>query len=280
MTIRKKWALSALASGGFLILGIVVLVLNPGVLYAHQTTTRQYTIYHDRPLDPALLLRLEQARHLVRTSEVFDNALRLEVCLNDGSRYPGLIQTLWSPAFAWGFYNKVVLNGEVQAEANRLSLRAYAWNLTSLLAHEMTHCYQFHHFGWWHSNPQARYPTWKWEGYAEYVARHPRGQQGLQQNMARLQQAEQTAPDRWDIQLADSSSTSREYFTYGVLTEYCLDIKRMTFQQVLQDTASEEAIHQQLLNWYRKEKVAEMKNAAEPMSTVTPVLHVPTSVHP
>jgi hypothetical protein len=70
---------------------------------------------------------------------VFDNALRIEVCLNDGSRCPSLIQTLWSPAFAWGFYNKVVLNGELQAEANRLRFRTYAWNLTSLLTHEMTH---------------------------------------------------------------------------------------------------------------------------------------------
>jgi hypothetical protein len=256
MTTRKKWAVSVLASGGFLILGVVVLVLNPGVLYAHQTLTRQYTIFHDRPLNPALLLRLGQARNLVQTSEVFDNTLRIEVCLNDGSRYPSFIQTLWSPAFAWSFYNKVVLNGEVQAEANRLRFRTYAWNLTSLLAHEMTHCYQFHYFGWWRSNPQARYPTWKWEGYAEYVARHPKGQQDLQQNTARLQQADQTEPDRWNIQLSDSSSTSREYFTYFVLTEYCLDVKRMTFQQVLQDTTSEKAIHQQLVNWYQHNEEA------------------------
>lgn len=256
MTTRKKWALSALASGGFLVLGVAVLLLNPSVLYAHQTTTPQYTIYHNQPLDPALLLRLEQARKLAQTSEVFDATLRLEVCLNDGSRYPSLVQTVWSPAFAWGFYNKVVLNGEVQAKTNRLTFRTYAWNLTSLLAHEMTHCYQFHHLGWWHSNPLARYPAWKWEGYAEYVARHPRGLQGLQQNMARLQQAEQTAPDRWAIQLADSSSTSREYFTYFVLTEYCLAVKHLTFQQVLRDTATEQAIHRQLLAWCQMEKTA------------------------
>ena len=108
MTTRKKWAMSVLASGGFLLLGFVVLLLNPGVLYAHQTTTRQYTVYHNRPLDAALMLRLEQARGLVQTSEVFGKTLRLEVCLNDGSRYPSLVQAIWSPAFAWGFYNFII----------------------------------------------------------------------------------------------------------------------------------------------------------------------------
>lgn len=254
MTRRKRWAISALTSGSLLVLGFIVLLLNPSILYAHETITSQYTIYHNQPLDPAFMQRLEQAHDLVETSEVFDKALRLEVCLNDGSKYPSLVQTVWGPAFAWGFYNKVVLNGEVNAEANRLTLHTYSWNLASLLAHEMTHCYQFHHLGLWHSNPLAGYPTWKWEGYAEYVARQPKTRQDLQQNIARLQQAQQTTPDRWDIQLMDSSSTSREYFNYFVLSEYCLDVKHMTFQQLLHDTTTEKATHQQLIEWYQHGK--------------------------
>jgi hypothetical protein len=254
MTIRKKWVLSVLTAGSLLLLSLVALLFHPGVLYAHQTTTRQLTIYHNQPLDPVLLQRLEQARQLVQPSEIFDKTLRLEVCLNDGSWYPRLVQAVWSPAFAWGFYNKVVLNGEADAPANRLTFRAYAWNLTSLVAHEMTHCYQFHRLGWWHSNPLARYPTWKWEGYAEYAARRPQGPQSLRQQLARLQCAEQTEPDRWDLQLADGSRTSREYFTYLVLTHYCLEVKHLTFQQLLRDTTSAHTTRQQVLRWGQSEK--------------------------
>lgn len=254
MSTRKKWLVSALASGGCLLLGFIALLLNPGVLYAYQTTTPQYTIYHNQPLAPALLGRLRQARDLVKTSEVFDESLRLDICLNDGSRYPGLVQAVWSPAFAWSFADKVVLNGTANAKANQLIFRTYAWNLSSLLAHEMTHCYQLHRLGWRHSNPLARHPTWKWEGYAEYVARYPQSPRRLRQNVARLQQAQHTAPDQWDIQLADSSCTSREYFSYLVLTEYCLDVKHLTFQQLLQDTTSEQAIQQQLAKWCQLEK--------------------------
>jgi hypothetical protein len=251
MTTRKKWALSVFAPGGLLLLGLVVLLLNPSLLYAHHTTTRQLTIYHNQPLPPLLLVRLEQARTLVQPNEVFAEALRLEVCLNDGSWYPRLVQTIWSPAFAWSFYNKVVLNGVADARANRLTFRTYAWDLTSLVAHEMTHCYQFHRFGLWHSNPLAHYPTWKWEGYAEYAARRPQGLQSLRQRVARLQYAEQAEPARWDLQLADSSSTSREYFSYLVLTQYCLEVKHLTLQQLSQDTTSAQVTRQQVQAWYQ-----------------------------
>jgi hypothetical protein len=203
MSSRKKWTLSVCVSSGGLLLSLVVLLLHPGALYAHQTLTRQYTLFHNRPLDPALLPRLAQARHLVQDSEVFDKNLRLEVCLNNGSWYPRLVQALWSPAFAWSFSNKVVLNGQANAPADRLTFRTYAWNLTALLAHEMTHCYQVHRRGLWRSNPLARFPTWKWEGYAEYVARHPGSLQVLREQLARLQQAEQAEPARWDLRMVD-----------------------------------------------------------------------------
>lgn len=255
MTTRKRWGLSVLTAGGLLLLSLMALLLHPSVLYVHQTTTCHLTIYHNQPLDPVLLERLEQARQLVQTSEVFDKTLRLEVCLNDGSWYPKLVQAIWSPAFAWSFYNKVVLNGEADATANRLTFRTYAWNLTSLVAHEMTHCYQFHRFGLWHSNPLARYPTWKWEGYAEYAARRPQGPQALRQQLAQLQRAEQAEPDRWDLPLADGSRTSREYFTYLVLTQYCLSVKHLTLQQLLRDTTSERTARQQLVRWGQSEKM-------------------------
>jgi hypothetical protein len=252
MTTRKKWVLSVLTSGSCLGLGFIALLLNPGLLYAHETVTTHYTIYHNQPLDPAFEQRLAQARALVRPSEVFDARLRLAICLHEGSRYPSLTQAIWGPAFAWAFYDKVVLNGEADAKANLLTFRHYDWNLTSLLAHEMTHCYQFQHFGLWRSNPLAHYPAWKWEGYAEYVARRPSSPATLRQHVAYLQRAEQRAPGQWGLQLPDSTSTSREYFEHLLLTEYCLEVKHLTFAQVLRDTTTQPTTHRQLLQWYER----------------------------
>ncbi|RZL13250.1 MAG: hypothetical protein EOO62_08695 [Hymenobacter sp.] len=245
-----------LTSSGLLAAGLVVLLLNPSLLYAHETVTSHYTIYHNQPLAPAFEQRLAQARALVGPSEVFDRGLRLEVCLHDGSPYPRLVQAVWGPAFAWAFYNKVVLNGEAQATANQLIFRDYPWNLTRLLAHELTHCYQLHHLGLWRSNPLARYPGWQWQGYAEYVARQPSSPPTLRQHLAYLQQAEQTALSQWELRLPDGTSTSREYFQYFLLTAYCLNVKHQTFAQVLRDTTSQEATYQQLLQWNAAQQAA------------------------
>lgn len=253
----KKVTFSLLTSG--LLAGVVfgVLVLNPTLLYAHRTTTPHYTIYHNQPLDPVLLPCLEQARAIVQQSSCFDSTLCLNICLNDGSRYPNLVERLWGPAFAWGFYRNVVLNGEANAKANYLFLNGYKWNLVQLLAHESTHCYQVHQLGFWRANPVARYPTWKWEGYAEYVARQSSQYPTLGQQFRQLKQAKKVAPHAWAISLADSTSVSHDYAQYLLLTTYCLDVKKMTYRQLLADTTSEKTVTAQLSRWYQQEKAAQ-----------------------
>lgn len=254
MSTRKKRIVSVVGSGILLALFFVTLVLNPSILYAHKKTTAHYTIYYTQSLDPALLQRLEQARAVAGQSECFDPTLRLDVCLNDGSLYPRIAERLWGPAFAWGFYDKVVLGGKADCQANWLTLNGYKWNLVQLLAHESTHCYQFHHFGLWHSNPLARYPTWKWEGYAEYVARRTASKPNLASDIDRLLRAEQTDPHGWDIRYADGTSGNRDYFRFLVLSEYCLDVKKLTYRQVLSDTTPESIVRRQMMRWYQREK--------------------------
>jgi hypothetical protein len=79
--------------------GTALLVLNPGFLYANRTATPHYTFYHNRALDPALLLRLVQARAIGQRSSWFDPALCLNICLNDGLAYLKLLEKVLGPAF-------------------------------------------------------------------------------------------------------------------------------------------------------------------------------------
>lgn len=249
----KKIILSCLTSGLVAGAGLVVLLLNPAFLYAHQTATPHYTIYHNQPLDPALLPRLAQARALVQQSAWFDSTLKLNLCLNDGSAYPGVVEKLLGPAFGWSVYHSVVLSGKADWQANYEALNGYKWNLVQLLAHEATHCYQLRYLGVWRMNPLVRhYPTWKTEGYAEYVARRGDNYPALRQQVQQLQHAEHAAPGVWGIMLADSTNASREYATYLSLTAYCLDIKRLTYSQLLADTTSEQVVHRQVLSWYQQ----------------------------
>lgn len=106
---------------------------------------------------------------------------------------------------------------------NYLMLNDYKWNLTQLLTHEMIHCLQFDKYGIFKSKPLADIPNWKWEGYAEYIARQNVYQKDLKNNIKRLLESNQK---QWDIMFEDSTISSREYYNYWILVQYCLDIKK------------------------------------------------------
>jgi hypothetical protein len=180
---------------------------------------------------------------------LYEHPLKLDICLNDGSRYPDLIRAIRGPAFAWGFYDKVVLQCALNCAENYVELNGYKWNLTQLLAHEMTHCLQYERLGLMHSKPIRNIANWKWEGYAEYVSR-----QGLAQNKLkdRLQQFYESDTAAWAITFEDGTISSREYFRYWNMVEYCLEIKQMSYQKLLADASGEEVIETEMREWYQR----------------------------
>lgn len=245
----RTWTLRITATA-LLIAGLLlIIVLYPVLTYAHKTPYKDYTIYHNAAIDPHLGQRLEETTALVKRSAYYDPALQTDLCLDDGSVYPALVRRLGGPAFARGFYNKVVLMAPANWKHNYAALNGYRWNAAQLLAHEMIHCYQFRKLGLLQSNPIAGIPEWKWEGYPEYIARQYPDQQDLAGNISRLLQTEQTEHNGW-IQFADSTGTVLPYYKSWLLMQYCLDIKKMTYDQVLTDTTSQAIVQQQMMRWF------------------------------
>jgi len=233
---------------GLFIAGLLlVIILNPILTYANKTTHNNYKIFHNKPLDPTLIIKLNEATDLLKTSEFYNSKLLLDICLNDGSKYPKLIRVLRGQAFAWGFYDKVVMQGNTNFKDNYVELNGYKWNLTQLLAHEMTHCLQFDKLGFWKSKPIANISNWKWEGYAEYVSRQNTDQKDLSKNIARLIATDKS---NWGITFTDNTIAPRVYYESWTLMQYCLDIKKMTYKQILADTTSEQTVRQEMLSWF------------------------------
>ncbi len=246
----KKWSFRLIVSL-LLIAGLLLtIVLNPVLTYAHSTAYRNFIIFHNEPLDPGLTSRLDDATDLLRKSELYDSRSKFDICLNDGSNYPTLIKKLRGEAFAWGFYNKVVLLGKANCKDNFAELNGYKWNLTQLLAHEMIHCLQYKKLGFWKSNPIAKIPVWKWEGYPEYIARQNTGQISLRQNIAYRLEVERSGANEWGIVLPDNTITPKEYYDYLLLVQYCMDIRNMTYEQLLADSGSEKLIKEKMMRWY------------------------------
>ncbi len=247
----KKWTYRLTATVVLIVGLLLIIVLNPNLTYANKTNHKNFTIYHNKPIDPLLFSSLDSAAKLLTTSEFNNNNLKLDICTNDGSSYPSIIKAIQGQAFARGFYNKVVIHGKMNYKENFVQLNGYHWNLIQLLAHEMIHCLQYDRLGLIKSNPIANISNWKWEGYAEYISRQNTNQKSLINNIERLNQYDLNT---WEITFDDNSITSREYYNYWIMVQYCLDIKKMTYQQLLSDTSSEQSYEEEMINWYKKNK--------------------------
>ncbi len=149
------------------------------------------------------------------------------------------METFGGKAFGWGFGHQLIIMGNMNAASNYVELNGYKWNLTQLIAHEITHCLQYNKSGLLHANPIARQPKWKWEGYPEYVAR--KHEASLVKNITYLLQTEQTDNNNW-ITFNDSTGTVIPYYKYWLLVQYCIDIRKMTYDHLLKDTSQESRV--------------------------------------
>ncbi len=247
----KKWSLRLIVTCIFILGLLIGIVLNPILLYAHSSADGNYTIYHQQQLNPSFITRLHDVDKLLQSGELYSGSLKLSVCINDGSYYPKLIQTIRGAAFGWGFDKEIVLAGNMNAACNYLEINGYRWNLTELLAHEATHCLQFNKYGLLHSNPVAQIPEWKWEGYAEYIAR--KNKATLIKNITHMLEVENTDNNNW-IDFDDSTGTVIPYYKSWLLVQYSLDIRKMRYDQLLKDNTEESALRNEMMAWYNANK--------------------------
>ncbi len=249
MVIKWIYRLTIFA---LLISGLLfTIILNPILSYSNKTTHKNFVIFHNQPLDKALLAKLDQATELLQSSELYNANLQINLCLNDGSIFPSYIKSIRGQAFAWGFYDYVILQGNANYQENYVELNSYTWNMIQLLVHEMIHCYQFDKLGLWKSKPIKNIPNWKWEGYAEYVSRQNTDQTNFLNNISRLNKSDK---DKWEVKFADKTIVPREYYEYWVMVQYCMTIKNMTYEEILSDTINEQEIKQEMKMWYMKNR--------------------------
>ena len=228
-------------------------MLSPMLLYASKTAIGNYSVYHNKPLDNDFRKRLEQSNTLIKSSELYDPKLNIDVCLKDGSLYPELIRNVLGKDFLSSFYNKIVITCDTaNYQDNYSELDGHKWNLTQMMAHAQVHCLEFHRYGLWQSNPVANHPRWKWEGYPEYIARQNPDQTDLQSNIRKLLLTENSPNNGW-MKFADSTETLITFDEYRLLIQYCLEVKKMTFAKLMQDTTSEDIVKEEMLSWYYRQ---------------------------
>src|SRR5262245_21997014 len=101
----RRWTFRLVFTGLFLLGLLVTFMLSPILLYANKKLSGNYTMYHNKLLDKNFLHRLENSISIIKTSELYNPGLKMDICLKDGSKYPKLIEKVLGKDVLSTFYN-------------------------------------------------------------------------------------------------------------------------------------------------------------------------------
>ncbi|MBI2730187.1 MAG: hypothetical protein HYX40_05450 [Sphingobacteriales bacterium] len=236
--------------------GLVCFMLNPQVLFASGYKYGQLHIYASPKYNGGQNDRFDKAISLIRKSELYHSSFQIDVFLNGAKPVNFLLTHTMGDAYAWGYYNNVVINGAIDERFEWNHLRKYQRHFSRTLAHEMIHCLQSDQLGPLHSRPLKKIPIWKWEGYPEYISylsAVKNEKQVLIENIRRFAAFKKSGKTWIEVEIDEGKSyTSIDYMKAWLMIKYLLDIKGMTYRQILKDEIKEETVFNEMINWLQQ----------------------------
>jgi len=216
-----------------------LLLIFPQVLFAHETSYANAAVYSREPLDQNIRTVLDKAEARLATSEINTAEVKPRVFLTNSYRlYSFLSLYIGGNSFGKGYpllpTNNVFIN-QTDVARDLVFRKAPANNersLSGVIAHETTHLLIRRRYGYWRNFSM---PTWKKEGYAEYVA----GGTTL---------SYETGLKMWKENPKDG--TGYQYFKYYMLVKYLLEHDKLSvddlFNRDFDLTVLEEKVLQSL----------------------------------
>ena len=202
---------------------------------------------------------------LVEKSELYDSNYKYNIVLCYNTLYNKIDDMLAGTGAAATPRGKNILIKVRIDPKNNLAFatfhKACEVNLTELIAHEMIHCLQAHKYGFLKFNPFKHPEFWKLEGYPEYISKQNElSSEGydLTSDINRYVNLKSKATDIW-ISSEDGGCEVPDYYYEGkVMMEYLMNIKHLSYDQILKDTLSESTVYQEMIKW--KDNSKEVKH--------------------
>lgn len=253
----KKVILGSLSILGISFFVWILLLLNPNLSYANKTQVDFISIYHNQALEAETETIIRDAIGILKKSDLFNEQVSIQFCLNDDKIYPNLHPFAGQP-LAYAFLNKAIaknctLNfGDNTAEAqwvvNQNELRKY--NLTWLLAHEFTHNLQYQAKRNYVIRSTMGSLNWKLEGHAEYIAREFKRDGMLATKIDRLLVEEQKEFKGLPVfELEDGTQQILSYYKYALLIQYLMEEKGLDFDQICEYDKELDELFEEMLSW-------------------------------
>src|SRR6266850_6965038 len=214
----------------------VLLLCFPQVLFANQVSYKNLKIYSREPLDQNLYAVLDRVESRLATSEINNQEVKPRIFLTNGFTFYELLGLyLGRGSFGKGllvlppdnvFINKSDLALDL---VFRKSAANNQRSLSGVIAHETTHLLIRKKFGYWRN---LTMPTWKKEGYAEYVA----GSTTL---------SYETGVRMWKENPKDG--TGYQYFKYYMLVKYLLEHDKLSVEDLFNRDFDVQSLEERVL---------------------------------
>ena len=248
-----KITLMTIISG---ILTITVIILFPQRLFAKKVSYKNFTVYSNNNVDEGIKIVLDNALILVQKSELYHSNYEYIIILCNNSFYNKIDDKVFAAGpTARSRLKNVIIKVRVDPK-NNLAFptfhKACEVNLTELIAHEMIHCLQANKYGILKFNPFRHPEFWKLEGYPEYISKQKEFSDkdySLTSDIDRYVNLKSKATDIWLSSKEDGCEVPDYYYKGKLIMEYLMDVKRLSYDQILKDTTSENTLFLEMLKW-------------------------------
>lgn len=199
----------------------VLLLCYPQVLFAHQISYKNFTVYSRQPLDQNIYAMLDRVEARLATSSINNPNVRPKIFLTNSQQlYSALSLYIGANSFGKGMpvlpTNNIFIN-EADVAKDFVFRKAPAYNqrsLSEVVAHEVTHLLIRQKFGY---VKNITMPAWKKEGYAEYVSG------GTTLDYA-------TGAGMWKAN--PNNDRGYQYFKYYSVVKYLLDTEKLSVEEL------------------------------------------------
>jgi hypothetical protein len=240
------------------VIGLAATILYPQPLFAHRIEYKQFNVYSNDKIGDEIKPILDGALSLVERSELYDSTYKMDIFL----AYNSFFNKLDDKVFGLGpsarpIDNNLVIKVKVDIKKNLVYATFHKpcqESFAYVIAHEMVHCLQAHKYGIWKFNPFRHPQMWKLEGYPEYVARQTSSDSNysLKKEIERFIEFKSRQTDTW-VAVEEGGCEFPEFYYKGrLMTEYLINVRKLTYDQVLKDNRSEEEIYAEMIEWVNR----------------------------
>jgi len=251
--IRKVFKILALLIS-IVVLGLLVcmsILAFPGLFFDHQKQYGSISVHTETPVDTEIDSIMAEVMLRLEAVPIYDPAREMDLCLCSTqdqfsffARFTLRNKRVMGfnlPEVASSYVNEDFIRELRERTGGRPKYHTREGSIVHVATHELMHQILADTLG---SFGSRSIPVWKSEGYCEY---------GVNQFVAPRDSGYSIA-ERIDIYLDDlqwnaAAQTHRGHYLFGLLMEYLLNVKGLSFEQVMSDEVTRDQAYPEMMAW-------------------------------